>query len=148
MHTVNRSAIVPYDPPDMYALVADIERYHEFLPWCTGSRVLEREGDEVLAELRVGYGKVSTSFRTRNRNRPGERIEMRLASGPFHTLEGSWTFEPHDGGTRVGLELRFELAGELVDKALDRLFTHEAETLVEAFKKRATKLHGDAPKST
>ena len=102
---------------------------------------------DVLGELKVGYGKLSTSFRTRNRNRPGEAIDVRLDSGPFHTLEGSWTFEPAEEGCRVNLELRFELAGELVNKALDPLFTHEAETLVDAFQKRATKLHGDQPTS-
>jgi ribosome-associated toxin RatA of RatAB toxin-antitoxin module len=100
MHTVKRSIVVPYNPSDMYNMVADIDRYHEFLPWCTRSRVLETKGDEVLGELHVGYGKVSTTFRTRNRNLPAERIEMRLDSGPFHTLEGSWTFEPSGEGCR------------------------------------------------
>ncbi len=144
MHTVARSVTVPYSPADMYNLVADIDRYHEFLPWCTASQVVEAKGDEVLGELRVGYGKLSTTFRTRNRNEPGKKIEMRLATGPFHSLEGSWTFDPAGAGCTVGLELRFELAGELVNKALDPLFTHEAETLVDAFRKRATKLHGDS----
>ena len=145
MHTVERSVAVPYSSMDMYSLVADIDRYHEFLPWCTGSRILETKGEEVLGELHVGYGKLSAKFRTRNRNQAGEKIEMRLDSGPFHALEGNWTFTPAEKGCRVSLELRFELAGELVNKALDPLFTHEAETLVEAFRKRAVKLHGDEP---
>jgi ribosome-associated toxin RatA of RatAB toxin-antitoxin module len=145
-HTVEKSQEVPYSAAQVYELVADVDRYHEFVPWCTGSRILEQEGDGVVAELRVGYGKLSTSFRTRNRNRPGEAIEMELHSGPFKRLEGRWDFVPGEtGATRVTLKIHFEPTAELLGFALDRLVSHEAQTLVEAFCERARKLHGDVP---
>ncbi|HSF77499.1 MAG TPA: type II toxin-antitoxin system RatA family toxin, partial [Steroidobacteraceae bacterium] len=75
---MKRSAIVPYSATQMYDLVADVERYPEFLPWCTAAEVLSRDGEDVTARLALARGRASAQFTTRNRLVAGEYLEMRL----------------------------------------------------------------------
>jgi ribosome-associated toxin RatA of RatAB toxin-antitoxin module len=117
--------------------VSDVERYQEFLPWCTGSRIIERRDGEVVAELHVGHGVVSTSFATRNRNHPDERIDMQLVDGPFEALQGFWRFEAlPEGGCRASLELEFDFAGHILGTFFDIAFKEAMETLASAFEQR------------
>lgn len=143
MHHVRKVEEVPYSPDQMFRLVADVDRYQEFLPWCQESRVLETDGDEVVAELRVGYGMAGVTFATRNRNRPGEAIEMELERGPFDTLAGEWRFESRPGGgTRLTLDLRFELATHLLETTFASVLGRAASRLASAFRHRAEAVYG------
>lgn len=143
MREVRRSALLPYSPDAIYGLVADFERYPEFLPWCSGARIVAREGDEVTARLSLASGLVRASFTTRNRNVPGRSITMSLVDGPFDTLEGRWDFTPlGEAGTRVDLAMRFAtrgLAGALV---LGPAFESACDRLVDSFARRARQVFG------
>jgi hypothetical protein len=81
VHRLKKSVVVPCSAARMFGLVADVERYQEFLPWCTGSRIIERQDGEVVAEIHVGHGAVSTSFATRNRNHPMSLSRWSLLMG-------------------------------------------------------------------
>jgi ribosome-associated toxin RatA of RatAB toxin-antitoxin module len=90
MREVRRSALLPYSAEQLYGLVADVERYPEFLPWCTESRILDRHSDGVTVTLGLASGPAHTSFTTRNRLGPGPlgdhepgRWPFRLARGPL-----------------------------------------------------------------
>jgi len=140
---VHREALVPYRCEEMFALVDDVEAYPGFLPWCRGAQVLSRDEDLVEARLEVARGSFQKSFTTRNRLRPPKMIEMRLVEGPFRHLEGFWRFEPvGEGGCRVSLDLEFEFAGRLVGLALGPVFRQIADTLVDAFCRRAVQVYG------
>jgi coenzyme Q-binding protein COQ10 len=137
VHRLKKTVVVPCSAAQMFGLVADVERYQEFLPWCTGSRILERRNGEVVAELYVGHGAVSTSFATRNRNHPYELIEMQLVDGPFAALAGFWQFEAlPEGGCRATLELAFDFAGRILGTLFDVVFAEAMETLAAAFEER------------
>jgi len=137
MHRLKKTVEVPCSAAQMFGLVADVERYQEFLPWCTASRILERREGEIVAELDVGRGAVSTSFATRNRNRPYERIEMELVDGPFAALQGVWHFEAlPEGGCRASVELEFDFAGPILGTLFDVVFSQAMETIAAAFEKR------------
>ena len=135
---------VPYTVRQMFELVADVEHYKEFLPWCRNSRILRREKKNVVvAEIQLGYGPVHTSFATRNTYRTNRAIEMALVDGPFDSLEGSWKFEPAQGkGCRMSLELRFEFAQHHLEAVFDQMFKMAMETLAQAIKDRAKELYG------
>lgn len=122
----------------MYALVDDIDAYADFLPWCSKSTVLQRGSHSVDASLEISYGKLQKTFTTRNLNSPHDAIEMTLLDGPFKHLHGRWLFTPlGEDGTKVELLLEFEFASKLMDLTVGPVFSHIANSLVDAFTERA-----------
>ena len=143
MREVRRSAILPYAPDAVYGLVADVERYPEFLPWCTTAKVLAREGDTVTVSLGFASSLARASFTTRNRQDPGHSVAMSLVDGPFDKLEGRWDFTPiGDAGTRVELQVRFSTQGVIGALALGPAFEGACNRLVDAFARRARQVFG------
>lgn len=141
MQQVRKSAVVPYSPRDMYNLVADIEAYPQFLPWCVAAVVLGRRGNQVTARLSLAKAGVRHAFTTRNTLHEDRRIDMNLVEGPFRSLAGHWRFEPAPGGALVTLDLHFEFASKLLAMTLGKTFHKITSTLVDAFCQRAAQLH-------
>jgi ribosome-associated toxin RatA of RatAB toxin-antitoxin module len=138
MREVKRTALIAETPARMYQLVNDIERYPEFLPWCTAARVESRKDGEVVATLTIKRGPLNAQFTTRNLLEADQRVLMQFVSGPFRVLEGLWTFTPlGDLGCRVELEMRFEFANRVAGTLFEPLFENTAASLVDAFVKRA-----------
>ena len=143
MTSINKSALVPYSPAEMFALVDDIEAYPQFLPWCRTAQVLERTEDEVRATIALSKGGVDKSFTTCNRNQGHKMIEMRLVEGPFRHLEGFWRFDPlGDDGCKVSLDLEFEFASRILDMVVGPVFSQVANSLVDSFRQRAVVVYG------
>jgi len=142
MKRVSRSAIVEHSAQEMYALVDDIESYPRFLPWCTAASVEERTADGVRATLSVGMRGLRQSFTTQNENRPPEAIELRLVKGPFRRFAGAWRFTAlSPEACRIEFTLEYEMAGPIA-RLLEPLFEHIADTMVDAFTRRAAELYG------
>jgi ribosome-associated toxin RatA of RatAB toxin-antitoxin module len=140
---IQRSALLPYPAQALFDLVNDVRTYPEFLPWCAAGEVLEESDGHMLAALTVAKGNISQRFLTRNTLRLGRGIEMSLQEGPFTDLHGIWEFKAlGDKACKISLDLTFEYAGPLVKATLGPLFTQAANTLVDAFCKRAKQLHG------
>ena len=122
----------------MFSLINDIERYPQFVPWCTGARIESRKDQEVVATLGIKRGPLKAEFTTRNLLEPDRRVLMQFVSGPFRVLEGLWTLTPlGDLGCRVELEMRFEFANRLTGALFEPLFEDTAGSLVDAFVRRA-----------
>ena len=138
MPTVRKSVIVPHAATAMYALVADFERYPEFLPWCKDARVLERHAHEVKGMLVIDFRGFTSEIATRNRMHPGKSITLELLDGPFERFEGLWTFEPLGGeGSRVSLDVDYTFAAGIVQTLMAPVFGHITGSLVERFVQRA-----------
>ncbi len=143
MHHISRSALVPYSAREMFDLVADVEAYPDFLPWCADCRVLSRDEDEVVAELHIHYSGLDKRFTTCNRMQPGKMLEMRLREGPFSHLQGFWRFQAlGERGSKISLDLDFRFASRLLDMMVAPVFTRIADGLVDAFHRRAVSLYG------
>ncbi len=145
MPTVRRSLIVPYSAHEMYALAGDVDRYHEFLPWCSESVTLRDDGSETLARVGIAYKGWNTTFTTRNRAVADQSIQMRLAEGvAFESLSGDWQFEILDNmACRVELKVSFALAGRLGGKMLGPIFSRICTEMIDAFAERAKQLYGE-----
>ncbi|MGH8722566.1 MAG: type II toxin-antitoxin system RatA family toxin [Burkholderiales bacterium] len=144
MRDVRRSALLPYSTMQVYGLVADVERYPEFLPWCTDARVLERREDEVTVRLGLSSGLARAVFTTRNRLDPGRSMTMSRVDGPFDRLDGRWDFTPIGGeGTRADLRVQFATHGVLGALALGPAFEVACNHLVDAFARRARAVFGE-----
>ena len=143
MPSVSRHALVAYSAAEMFALVDDIESYPQFLPWCRSTRIISRSDDEVRATLEMAKGALSKSFSTCNRLQANKMIEIRLLDGPFRHLEGFWRFEPlADEACKVSLDLEFEFSSRLLQMTVGPLFSQIADTMVDAFCKRARQVYG------
>ena len=143
MREVRRSALLPYAAEQVYGLVADVERYPEFLPWCTDAKIVAGDDREVTVRLGLASGLARASFTTRNRLEPASVITMSLVDGPFDELEGRWDFTPVGGtGTRADLQVRFSTRGVIGALALGRAFEGICNQLVDVFARRARQVFG------
>lgn len=143
MEVIDRSALVHYTPSEMFALVSDIETYPRFLPWCTGAKIVSRDGDSVTARIDFAVGKVSQSFVTRNSNREYSEIAMQLVDGPFSQLQGRWRFDPlGEEGCKISLYLEYDFSNKMVSMVVRQVFGKIANSLVDAFQQRAVETYG------
>ena len=127
----------------MFRLVADVERYPRFLPWCRSATVHARTPTVVTASLEVARGPFRKSFTTRNRMVEAERIDIELVDGPFSHLDGRWSFDELAAqGCKVGFEMRFEISNRVLARVLAPLFEEIAGTMVDGFCRRAHQVYG------
>jgi ribosome-associated toxin RatA of RatAB toxin-antitoxin module len=145
MPSVRKSALLPYASLSMFKLVSDIESYPQFLPWCADARVLRREGHEIDAQILVDYRGLKLSFSSRNTERPPQAIALSLLGGPFRELTGGWQFTKLDEqACKVEFGLDYALNLGLLSGALSPVFDHIANTMIDAFVRRAEQIHGPA----
>src|SRR5262249_5798006 len=138
MTAVDRSAIVGHGAEQMYALVEDVESYPQFLPWCERVTVSAREPGRTVATLHANFHGLKQQFTTENSNDPGRRIDMKLVSGPFRSLEGEWVFVPLDSrACKVEFGLRYRFSSGVLEKTIGPAFRGMADSLVDAFVRRA-----------
>jgi ribosome-associated toxin RatA of RatAB toxin-antitoxin module len=143
LELIDRSALVPYTADEMFALVSDIDAYPQFLPWCNGAQILSQEGDNVCARIGFSVSGVNKSFTTRNCQQPGKEIAMQLVEGPFSQLQGRWQFQPlGEYGSKISLFLEYDFSSKMVSLAVGPVFNKIANTLVDAFQKRAVEVYG------
>jgi ribosome-associated toxin RatA of RatAB toxin-antitoxin module len=143
MTHVQKSALVKFSARQMFELVDNIEAYPEFLPWCSGSRIISRTDNLVEAELSIAKGGFHKSFATRNRLDNGGRIYMSLLNGPFSSLEGVWDFMPlREDASKISLDLEFEMSGVLAALAFGAVFNQICNTMVSSFTQRAKQVYG------
>ena len=145
MSHIKRSALVHYSPAEMYSLVNDVAAYPKFLPWCKSSKVISASGKEMIASVEISRGALRKSFTTKNTLHKNRKIEIVLVDGPFKTLHGAWSFKPlkHDDACKIELDLAFQFDSGLMSVAARPVFTQIANSLVEAFSKRAVKVYGE-----
>jgi len=143
MGTRLQTHFLPYRPDQLYDLVADVEKYPEFLPWCKAVRILSKSETEIIADLSVGYKIFRETFRSRVHLTPKTRIEVEYINGPFHSLNNHWVFkEASNGGTNVDFFIDFQFRNSLFQRATQVVFESAFNQMLSAFEKRAQELFG------
>ena len=141
MPSVSKSVLLPHSRERMFALVADVERYPTFLPWCGGASVNIEADGAVLATVVIDFRGLRQSFTTRNRNLAPDTVTMELVKGPFRQLHGQWRFTAlKENACKVEFRLEYEFAAGLLGKALAPIFDYIAGSMVDAFVRRADAL--------
>ncbi len=141
--------LVKHSPDRMYALVADVERYPEFLPLCEGLTVRsrkERDGKSLLvADMTVGYKAIRETFTTQVLLKPEEHaIDVKYLDGPFKYLDNRWRFEPApDGGCSVYFFIDYEFKSRLLGAVMGSMFDRAFRMFAEAFEARADRIYTD-----
>jgi len=133
---------LPYTSKQLFDLVADIESYPKFIPWCSNARVYDYEGDTALADLIIEFKGISGKYTSRVLlDEKAKEISVELAQGPFHHLYQGWKFIPTANGTRVEFDIDFKIRNFLLEKVVDMMFETACDKMMEAFKKRADQLY-------
>jgi coenzyme Q-binding protein COQ10 len=134
---------VRHSPIEMFNLVADVERYPEFVPLCEDLRIRRRvqsgEGIETLvAEMSVGYKAIRETFATRvTLDEPRLRILVEYIEGPFSYLENRWTFRPDPAGCAVEFYIAYEFKNFALRMLMGAMFETAFRKFAEAFEARA-----------
>lgn len=143
MHHISKSAIVPYSCEQMFQLINQIERYPEFLNWCTSADILMQSEAQIIASVGINKGAFNQSFTTINILSPTTRIDMSLKEGPFKHLKGAWIFKSlTQNACKITLELEFSFASKVLDLAISPVFTAISNAQLDAFTQRAKQIYG------
>ena len=135
---------LPYTPEQLFDLVADVERYPDFLPWCLAARIRKRDGDTIHADLAIGFKMVRERFTSTVALDRAHAIQVTYAEGPFKYLNNRWTFTEIDGGCRIDFWVDFEFRNRMLQKLIEVLFSEAVRRMVAAFEGRARQLYGVA----
>jgi len=141
---------VPYSADQMFALIADVARYPEFLPWCSAARVRKRtplpegSGEVIEADLIVSFKVYRERFGSRVTLHPEARtIDVEYLEGPFRYLQNHWRFIPEDEHTcTIDFFVDFEFRSAILQKLIGLVFHEAMLRIVRAFEKRAEALYG------
>ena len=128
----------------MFDLVADVESYKDFLPWCSNSRKISAGDGKLCGWIEVSRLGITQSFSTCNVLDPPSRMTLALNEGPFRQLQGEWQFIAlRDDACKVMLAMEFEFSGKLINAAFGKVFHQVANSLVESFVCRAREVYGE-----
>ncbi|MBM3628285.1 MAG: type II toxin-antitoxin system RatA family toxin [Alphaproteobacteria bacterium] len=148
MPTHAEKRLLPYSPEQLFDLVAQVERYPEFLPWCLAARIRSRSEDAVVADLVIGFRMIRERFTSHVRLDRARRIDVRYADGPFKYLDNHWIFEPvapcaelPGGGTLIDFHVDFEFRSKILQGLIGVLFNEATRRMVAAFEARARQLY-------
>ena len=143
MSVVEKSVLVGHSAQQMFDLVDAVEAYPEFLPWCDAAEVLHRDAVTTRATIHINYHGLTQKFTTENTKEPPLKITVRLVEGPFRILDGEWSFTPlAEQACRIDFRLHYEFSSKILEMLVGPVFSYIANTLVDAFVKRAEKLYG------
>jgi coenzyme Q-binding protein COQ10 len=143
MPTHAEHRLLPYTQEQLFNLVADVERYPEFLPWCRGARVRERRGNVITADLLIGFKMVRERFTSRVVLSRPDRIDVSYSEGPFKYLNNHWLFLPQsDGRCLIDFYVDFEFRSKMLQKIMEMFFNEAVKRMVGAFETRAHQLYG------
>ena len=149
MTTHQETKFLPYTPTQLFTLIADVERYPEFIPWCSALRIVERrqeEGNEILeAEMMVSFQMFREKFRSRVKlDEAAKAIDISYIDGPFKYLDSLWVCKPADGGCDIDFSVDFAFKNFILQKTVGIFFGEAMHKIVGAFETRAEELYGDA----
>lgn len=152
MPGIRETRRLPYSAEQMFDLVADVARYHEFLPWVVAVRVKSDSESEMIADLLVGFKAIREKFTSRvQKQRPSSmpgRINVHYIDGPLRDLDNSWTFRPtENGGCEIDFSVDFTFRNPVFEAIAGQYFDRAFRRMVEAFEKRADALYGSPPVS-
>lgn len=134
---------LPYSPEQMFDLVADVQRYQEFLPWVAATRVRSDSETLMIADLVVGFSSLKETFTSRVTKERPRKITVEYVEGPLKYLKNDWEFEPDGaGGTEVGFCVDFAFNSRVFETLAGQMFDRALRRMIAAFETRAAELYG------
>ena len=145
MTAYSERRVMPYTPRQMFDLVAEVDRYPEFLPWCIGARILRRQDNMLFADLIIGWKVLREKFSSKVVLDEPTKVHFDYMNGPLKYLHGDWRFIEHEsGGTLVEFQVDFEFKSRALAAIMGGVFSELVHRMVGAFEARARSLYGSA----
>ena len=142
MAQVQKTVLIHHSASRMYALVDDVKKYPEFLPWCGGVDLIKQDDASTVATLHIDYHGLHQKFTTENLKTFPSLMEIKLKDGPFKHLEGVWRFiELNENACKIEFMLNYEFANIIIEKIISPVFSHIANTFVDGFVSQADKIY-------
>jgi coenzyme Q-binding protein COQ10 len=138
----SETKFLPYSPEQLFALVADVARYDEFLPWVVAVRVRSASETETIADLVVGFNAFKERFTSRVAKQAPDRITVDYLEGPLKYLKNEWRFDPAEGGSSVFFSVDFAFKSRLFESLAGAMFDRALRRMTGAFEQRAEALYG------
>ncbi len=133
---------LPYTPEQLFDLVAGVEAYPQFLPWCLSSRILKRDGDVFYADLIIGYKLVREKFTSKVVLDRPHSIRVEYLKGPMKYLSNHWQFIPEPNShCTIDFHVDFEFRNIVFQKLMGVFFNEIVRRMVGAFEQRAKDLY-------
>ncbi len=144
MHSVERSVLVPHSAAQMFDLVADVEKYPQFMPWCGGASVSHRDEHGMQASITIALAGIKQTFTTRNSHLYPDKIELELVDGPFSMLKGEWLFNAlAEDACKVVFTLQYEFSSRTLETLVGPIFNRIATSFIDSFTQRALSCYGE-----
>ena len=145
MALVEKTVLIENSAAQMYALVDDVERYSEFLPWCAKTELRFRDAHKTVATLHIDFLSVKSHFTTENAKVFPSEMTMLLVDGPFRRFDGTWHFKAlGENACKIEFRLSYEFSSKIFEKIIGPVFSRIANTFIEAFVQRAAQVYGAA----
>jgi len=143
MHSIERSVLVPFSDKQMFDLVAGVDKYPEFMPWCGGSQIHSQDESGMRASITIALGGLRQTFTTENQHEYPRLIELNLVDGPFSMLQGRWEFLPlAEDACKVKFSLKYEFSSKTLEKLVGPIFNRIATSFIDSFTSRAEACYG------
>lgn len=143
MAQVQKTVLINHSAGRMFALVDDVKKYPDFLPWCGGADLIKQDERSTVATLHIDYHGLHQKFTTENHKIFPNLMEIKLKDGPFKQLEGVWRFiELSEQACKIEFVLNYEFANNFLEKIIAPVFNHIANTFVDGFVARADVVYG------
>jgi len=144
--THTEKKVLPHKPEQMFDLVADVERYPEFLPWCVGARIRSRTETLLVADLIINFKGMRENFTSNVAlDRDAMTIDVTYQDGPFKYLNNKWYFDHMASGQcMLDFYVDFEFKSRILEMVIEILFGEAVRRMVHAFEQRAAQLYGPA----
>ena len=145
MQNISETKTLPYSTRQLFELVIDVEKYHEFLPWVAGCSIISKEEDTLTADMTISFKGISQSYRSKIKyqiSEDGGFIDVTAISGPFKTLHNLWNFTALDKGTKLEFSVDLEFNSSLLKNILSGALKSVLHKMIIAFEKRAMEKYG------
>lgn len=142
MPTHAEKRILPFKAKQIFDLVADVEKYPDFLPWVISAKIISREDNKFIADLEIGYKIIRTSYRSEVILTPHQTIDINYVDGPFRYLNNHWHFkELGETLMEVDFFIDFDFQSSYLQILLQSTFTEVVKRMIQAFEKRAAEIY-------
>lgn len=148
MNVVNKAENINVEVSLIFKLINDVDKYSDFLPWCSNSVILSDTGSQMTAEIEITGKPVQWKFKTKNTYTVDEVIKIKLDDGPFKNLDGYWKFDKIDKyNTKVSLFLEYEFSSKIIELSLKPIFSSIMSSILDSFISEAFRLKNENQKN-
>lgn len=140
MHSFNDTRLLPYQAELVRDIILDIEKYPEFLPWCSKAELVSQTENELIALLTISFKAFSESYKSRIitiENNESFMINVEAISGPFKQLTNFWNIKKINNGCEVKFSIDFEFKSTILDLVIGTFFSIATDKMINAFETRA-----------